>query len=227
MDNLQIIDSYFNSQSIQFDVITFITDLGLVTLLSLILGLVYLNFGTTISSRKSFVGIFPLLALTTMLIISVIKSSLALSLGLVGALSIVRFRAAIKEPEELAYLFLTISLGLGFGASQKYITTIAFLFIIVILIIRGLFVRKRIDQNLFLSVNSSENLDLEGIVDTIKNNISYLSLKRFDNGDDGSEIIFQVKLKNINSISNIQKDLKKVSNKITISFIEDKGIFNW
>ena len=44
---------------------------------------------------------------------------LALSLGLVGALSIVRFRAAIKEPEELAYLFLTISVGLGFGAKVR------------------------------------------------------------------------------------------------------------
>ena len=52
------------------------------------------------------------------LIISIVKSSLALSLGLVGALSIVRFRAAIKEPEELVYLFFVISIGLSNGANQ-------------------------------------------------------------------------------------------------------------
>lgn len=59
-----------------------------------------------------------------MLVITVVKSSLALSLGLVGALSIIRFRSAIKEPEELTYLFLAISLGLGFGANQTVITII-------------------------------------------------------------------------------------------------------
>ena len=58
------------------------------------------------------------------MVITVVKSSLALSLGLVGALSIVRFRTPIKEPEELGYLFLTIAVGLGFGAGFSLITTI-------------------------------------------------------------------------------------------------------
>ena len=48
----------------------------------------------------------------------IVKNSIALSLGLVGALSIVRFRAAIKEPEELTYLFLVIATGLGTGSGQ-------------------------------------------------------------------------------------------------------------
>ena len=67
--------------------------------------------------------------MTTMLIITIIQQSLALSLGLVGALSIVRFRAAIKEPEELSYLFLCIAMGLGFGANQRIISIISFVFI--------------------------------------------------------------------------------------------------
>ena len=70
-----------------------------------------------------------------MLIITIVKSSLALSLGLVGALSIIRFRAAIKEPEELAYLFISISIGLGFGANQAIITTLAFIIIILVIIL--------------------------------------------------------------------------------------------
>ena len=53
------------------------------------------------------------------------KSSLALSLGLVGALSIVRFRTPIKEPEELAYLFISIAMGLGLGANQILATVVA------------------------------------------------------------------------------------------------------
>ena len=63
--------------------------------------------------------VLPVICLTTLLVISVVKSSLALSLGLVGALSIVRFRTPIKEPEELAYIFLAIAIGLALGADQK------------------------------------------------------------------------------------------------------------
>ena len=50
-----------------------------------------------------------------MLVITVVKSSLALSLGLVGALSIVRFRTPIKEPEDLVYIFISIGIGIGIG----------------------------------------------------------------------------------------------------------------
>ena len=61
---------------------------------------------------------FWLLCVTTTIVIMVVKFSIALSLGLVGALSIVRFRAAIKEPEELVYLFLVIGVGIANGAGQ-------------------------------------------------------------------------------------------------------------
>ena len=71
---------------------------------------------------------FVVLGVATCIVIMIVKSSLALSLGLVGALSIVRFRAAIKEPEELVYLFLIIAVGLGTGANQLVIITIRYIF---------------------------------------------------------------------------------------------------
>jgi ABC-type spermidine/putrescine transport system permease subunit II len=84
--------------------------------LGILLGQAYVYFGQSLSNRKIFARNFIVLTVTTTLIISIVRSSVALSLGLVGALSIVRFRAAIKEPEELAFLFLAISAGLGLGA---------------------------------------------------------------------------------------------------------------
>lgn len=85
----------------------------------------YLRFLYHATSRRpsvdSIARVFPLLTLVTIAVISIVKSSLALSLGLVGALSIVRFRAAIKDPEELVYLFLCIGVGLGLGASQFWL----------------------------------------------------------------------------------------------------------
>ena len=85
------------------------------------------------TSADSIARVFPLLTLVTIAVITVVKSSLALSLGLVGALSIVRFRAAIKDPEELVYLFLCIGVGLALGAEQLWLA-------IALVIVASLFV---------------------------------------------------------------------------------------
>ena len=105
-----------------------------------------------LSNRKLFSKTFLLIAMTTMLIITIVKSSLALSLGLVGALSIIRFRAAIKEPEELSYLFLAIAIGLGFGANQSVITLVGFIVITTIIIVNKLFISKSLldHQNIYI-----------------------------------------------------------------------------
>ncbi len=68
-------------------------------LMALFVRALYKRFSKTVSNRDAFSNLFPLLTVTVIIVIFVVKSSLALSLGLVGALSIVRFRAAIKEPE--------------------------------------------------------------------------------------------------------------------------------
>ena len=85
----------------------------------------YLRFLYRVANPRmrsdSIARVFPLLTMVTIAVIAVVKSSLALSLGLVGALSIVRFRAAIKDPEELVYLFLCIGVGLSLGAVQVWL----------------------------------------------------------------------------------------------------------
>ena len=130
--NKDYLDFFLNEQ-IQINLGTFVEGLILAGVLSFLIRIVYLKFSTTLSNKHDFAKTFVVLGLTTTLVITIVKSSLALSLGLVGALSIVRFRAAIKEPEELVYLFLIIAIGLGCGAGQLQITLIGVLFAIFIL----------------------------------------------------------------------------------------------
>src|SRR3989344_962374 len=133
------IEDFLSIQPINVDISSLIVALILSALLGFILGKIYTKFGTSLSNREKFGNNFVLLTTTTTLVIFVVKSSLALSLGLVGALSIVRFRAAIKEPEELAFLFLAIGIGLGFGANQIKITLIAFVIISLLIWARHFF----------------------------------------------------------------------------------------
>lgn len=84
----------------------------------------FLRYSTSMVAHNHIANIIPILSVVVFLVILIVKSSIALSLGLVGALSIVRFRTPIKEPEELVYLFFAIAIGLGFGAGQAVMTAV-------------------------------------------------------------------------------------------------------
>src|SRR5687767_5145006 len=136
MDKNLAFQDFLATQGAHLPLGAFLLNLALAGLLAHLLGLLYVRYGGALSNRRQFASNFLLTTMTTMLVISIVKSSLALSLGMVGALSIVRFRAAIKEPEELAYLFLAIGLGLGFGADQRLITVAAFAAIALVVVLR-------------------------------------------------------------------------------------------
>ncbi len=138
---------------------TLAINLLLSILLSTLLAWFYTRHGQSLSNRARFAQTLPVLALTTALVISIVKSSLALSLGLVGALSIVRFRTAIKEPEELLYLFMAITIGLGLGADQRLPTILAILVILGYLFARTLVTPSLPKNNLYLNVMSPPSED--------------------------------------------------------------------
>ena len=131
VQNLDNFKDFFLNQSVEIDIFSFLISLFFSAILALLVKYVYLKCAMTLSNKSYFSDLFVPLSITTTLVITVIKFSLALSLGLVGALSIVRFRAAIKEPEELIYLFLIIGIGLACGANQYIVGISATIFIII------------------------------------------------------------------------------------------------
>ena len=134
-NELDFLKTLFSGTDQPVDVFPFLVQLIITVILSLLIGYFYIRYGNSLSNRKALSRVFVLVSLTTMIIITIVKGSLALSLGLVGALSIVRFRTAIKEPEELAYFFMVIAIGLGVGAGQVLVTVIGTLFLSVIIVL--------------------------------------------------------------------------------------------
>lgn len=133
-----------------------VLNLAIGLVLSLLVAWFYAQYGESLANRHRFASLLPFLCLTTILVISVIKASLALSLGLVGALSIVRFRTAIKDPEELLYLFLAIAIGLGLGADQRLSTLVAVGSILLVLVGRRLVASRAKRANMYLNVEAPE-----------------------------------------------------------------------
>lgn len=118
------------------------TSAGLGLLLSLLLALHFRHYvAVPWQRRQQALTLFPLLSLTMWLVVLLIQHSIALSLGLIGALSVIRFRTPVREAEELAYLFLAVALGIGLGAGQLLATSLCLAFILLSLsaiqILRG------------------------------------------------------------------------------------------
>ncbi len=225
---IQTFQEFLTSQSVQIPVLTFVFNLVLAAALAYLLGKVYVRYGTSLSNRKLFSRNFLLMTMVTMLIISIVKSSLALSLGLVGALSIVRFRAAIKEPEELMYLFFAIAIGLGLGADQTAITLIAFVVITAILVLHKRATGPSNDnQNLHLTMTASRDSDVEldGLIDLMKEDCSAVVLRRFDEDSQQLEASFIVEFDNYEGLSSLKNRLQKLDSGMRISFLDNKGIF--
>ena len=224
MNKLELFQKFLITQEEQIQVEDFLINSLLILVFALILEFTYKKCGKAISNRKMFSSSFLLIMFTTMLIISIVKSSLALSLGLVGALSIVRFRTAIKEPEELAYLFFSISVGLGLGANFRLITFVAFLIMVATMWLRHLTSSSKRGHNLYFTLSGKPNeLPLTKLNEVIKQNFKQFDIKRYDENDEFIEVSYLIDTDDISKLESCKNELQSLSPNVKISFVDSKN----
>jgi len=226
MNRGETFEAFFTNPSIDISLGAFVVNLALAALLAWLLSLAYVRWGRALSNRRAFGANFLLITTTTTLIISIVKSSLALSLGLVGALSIVRFRAAIKDPEELAFLFLAIAIGLGLGADQRVVTLLAFAGIVPLVAARSLWWDREAHPCLHLTVSSPERavLGIDAMVRILREHCSEVSLQRFDEEGEAVEAAFSVEYEAFESLEASVEALREVHAGVRVSFLDARGV---
>ena len=163
--------------------------------------LTYRSSSNSSSGGRQLISTLMPLSLCICLIITVVKGSLALSLGLVGALSIVRFRTPIKDPEDLLYLFLSIVSGLGFGSGQSLYTSVGILSICLFLLIRarsGNRNSRSFDNTHDLTIQliwpASIGLTIENAVDHLSIHCSKVNLLRFNSNHNSCQLQLQINI---------------------------------
>jgi hypothetical protein len=164
-----------------------------------------------------------------MLVISIVKSSLALSLGLVGALSIVRFRTAIKDPEELIFLFFAIAVGLGFGADQRVPTLVASGAILALLLLRAFFFSKRkAHHNLYLNIQVKDTEQKENLFAEINalllKEFKTLDFRRMDHSGDLLQLTYYVNVSDQDQLIRTQDFLRKTYPDSNVSIVEQSNL---
>ena len=227
------LENFFLNQNIEINFTNFFVALFLSLVLAYIVKFTYIKVSRTLNDKEYFSETFVPLAVITTLVITVIKFSLALSLGLVGALSIVRFRAAIKEPEELVYLFFVIAIGLANGANQFLLSIVSTIVIVLFLFIRSNLVSKKnnnfefnSDVNIIsINIKNNSETNIDEIINKLKPYFKYLKLKSANLDDNIRSYIFWYNIEEA-KIEKFLKDLKSIStNDIEISIYSKTGAY--
>lgn len=130
-----ILENLTNTQSLDLAVILLNNTVSFV-MAFFIMFTYKLSYTGTAYSRRFNVAIGSITIITTM-IMSIISNNVALSLGMVGALSIIRFRTAVKDVRDATYIFWAIAAGIGCGVSQYALIAIGSLFLLVFLQLTG------------------------------------------------------------------------------------------
>lgn len=214
------------SQDNEISVFITIINFSFCIFFSLILKEIFLRYSTVSFNRSSIARNLVILSCIVFVVIVIVKNSLALSLGLVGALSIVRFRTPIKEPTELIYLFFSIALGLGFGSSQTLITSILsiLLFLYIYLTRTTDFAASQLDDyNLIIEVKNSKD-NIKNVNQKINKYNDIVLIEKVSVNDAKTVIMYSINLSTQENLFALIEEIKKL-NVESIDYFKIQNVF--
>ena len=211
-----VFKSSFMENVTEFSVVDILTGMLLALVIGLFIFVVYKRTFNGVMYSSGFALSLVGLSLVTTLVIMAVTSNVVLSLGMVGALSIVRFRAAIKEPIEIVYLFWAIAAGIVIGAGMIPLAVIGSAIIGIILI---LFANRKVHENPYiLIVNCNDEKSEEEALHLAKEAVKKFLIKSKTVNAGGIELTAEIRLKDVEtSFVNRFHDIDGVSNVTLVS----------
>ena len=201
----------------ELDITTMFVCIGFTAVLALLICLVY-----KLANKKSFynrsfeLSLFGLAVITSAIILT-IQSNIVVSLGMVGALSIVRFRTAIKEPMDLVFLFWSISIGIICGAGFAMIAVICSIVLTI-----GILVFSMIPANkgtMMLVVNAA-SYDEKALLSTIRSHCSLYKVRARSITEDGVNVAVEVRTSHPHKLV---EGVSAMENILSVSLVEHDG----
>ena len=191
--------------------------IGITALIALYIFFVYRMMNKNSFYNRSFSLSLVELAVITAAIILTIQSNIVVSLGMVGALSIVRFRTAIKDPMDLVFLFWSISIGIICGAGFAMIAVIASIALTILLILISVSQSEKKSQ--VLVVNASEYTEDE-ILAAVKAHATAWKVRARNVSPEDVNLAIEVRTKEPQTLVKAVMALERVTN---VSLLEHDG----
>lgn len=172
--------------------------------------------------ESSFISTLALLAPIVTLVMFFIQGDLVLSLGLVGSLSIIRFRTPIKDTRDMVFLFWTIVVGLGLGTYNWTLTLVSSVILSVIMLVfyKIKYGRKKHNEYILI-INGQESFD-ESIINEWRNKIACdIRLRSREMESNHLRLIYEIRFKeeDIDQISELVKAIQKQSSTEKVSLL--------
>lgn len=215
-----IFKSSFLDRATEFAMVDFVIAMALSFALGLFIFFVYKKTYNGVMYSESFGLSLMAMCMITTLVILAVTSNIVLSLGMVGALSIVRFRTAIKEPMDIAYLFWAIAVGIVLGAGLIPLAVFGSLFVGVILYV---FVNRKTTDHPYILIINCENQEAEHrALVLLRDKVKKQVLKSKTVSKSGIEMTIEVRLKGDDSdFVNEMLSTEGVENVVLVSYNGD------
>ena len=212
-----VFKSSFLSNINSFSTVDVLLALGLSFVLGLFIFMVYKKTYSGVMYSDSFGVSLIAMSMITSLVIIAVTSNVVLSLGMVGALSIVRFRTAIKEPMDIAFLFWAIAVGIVLGAGLLPRAVIGSVIIGIIIVI---FSTRKLGDIPYILVVNCQNETSEGeVAELVKEEAKKSVLKSKAVNAAGVELTYEVRIKEENTgFVNAISAVNGVSNAVLVSY---------
>jgi uncharacterized membrane protein YhiD involved in acid resistance len=205
------------SKGLSYERITF--NMLMTLVLVIFIYWVYKKTYSGVMYSKNFNITIMLISTVTAMVMMVIGSNLALSLGMVGALSIIRFRAAIKDPKDIGFLFWGIAVGLSAGTGSYGIALIGSIIIAIILFVFNI---PSNDEASYLLIIKGNDIKIDKVTEIIKKNVPKYKLRMKSTNPVSQEIIYEVNLRKV-SEDELMKELKKIKQISTLNIVSHNG----
>ena len=183
---------WWQAQNTNFTPFNVVLALLFALLSGVVITLVYKRTYRGVLYSPSFSLTLILLCLVTTPVVMAIGSNVALSMGMVGALSIVRFRTAVKDPLDTAYMFWAITMGILVGSNAYVIAGAALLGIAVIMLAIS-YLRLRTPNGYLLVLHYDEDAQSD-IESTLKRNVRFYRLRSKTVTRSGAEMTVEIRL---------------------------------
>lgn len=192
--------------------------IGISCLMGIYVYLIYRNFSKPEFYSKDLNITMAGMVIVTSAIMVAMQSNLIVSLGMVGALSIVRFRTAIKSPVDLLYLFWAISEGIICGVGLYMLGAVLSIIMTILLFVLNRIPSSKTNQLLIVKIS---NLSVQNSINELaKKNSKYCKVVSTIVKNSECELIYEIEVSNINELSN---KLSSLDNVKTFSIVDNNG----
>lgn len=206
----------FTAQLSNLSVGTILVTLLTATACGLIVYLVYRFFYRGVVYSDNFNILLVLTTVVTAFIIMTISANIVLSLGMVGALSIVRFRAAVKDPLDIGFLFWGIAAGITAGAQLYWVALLGTICIAIIYILLTIFKKEKKSYLLIVRYGAKDEMNVNGLLGNMK-----YKLKNKTQTGERIELTIEVKIKN-NDVSYVSR-FNEIEGVESVTMLEYSG----